>query len=890
MNRINTLLLAALLSATAACANDLDRYNIAWDTPSENVSGTMPLGNGDVALNAWVEGGDLLLLLAKNDAWDENCILCKLGRVRVKLTPSPFVAGSPFRQELVLKNGEINITAGAAGAKVGLHIWVDANRPVIRMESKGEQPFTQQVSLETWRDKEYEVAAQVSDFFCGNPAYKTIVFPDVVAADQKNRILVYHHNHKPANDGYEITLKLQGMEHYQQKENHPLLGRTFGAAIKGTGLISVDARTLKSDKPAVNHLVSIYALTTHPATPKEWTAKLDALIHAADDVSLEKAYAKHVAWWEAFWGRSWVRMMQGEKDAVNPKKASPFEIARGYQLTRFMAACAGRGAQPIKFNGSVFSVGTPTDPDSRRWGGPGFWFQNTRHSYWPMMADGDFDLMEPWFRMYREALPFAKERVKRWYKHEGALFGETVMFWGAEASYHYGWTPFEKRSKPECELGYLTYYWQNNLEMIAMMLNYYAYTGDRDFLKNTLLPHADEVTKFYDLHYTKRDAQGKILFSPAQALETWHVAVNPLPEIVGLRSEMPRLLNLPESLTTPEQRARWKRLLDDAPPVPAGERRGKSVFLPADTFSAEANYENPELYGVFPYRLHGLGKPGLDIAINTFETRKYRQSFCWCQNETQAALLGLTEEVRKGLQSRASANAHAGSRFPTFWASSYDAVPDVDHGGNLQQALQFMLLQADGDKINLLPAWPKDWDVSFKLHAPQNTTVEGEVKNGELLNLKVTPNKRKKDVVVMPLKDPPPPPPVSLSLKKPATASSTAPQYFEKDAVDGNEETCWSCGPHQASGWLAVDLGAPTEVGRAVVKERFPMAKKYTIEAQLPDGSWNVLASGGAIGEWVENKFTPVKAQHFRVNILESGVTQDSPATVNIGEFELYAN
>ena len=30
--------------------------------------------------------------------------------------------------------------------------------------------------------------------------------------------------------------------------------------------------------------------------------------------------------------------------------------------------------------------------------------------------------------------------------------------------------------------------------------------------------------------------------------------------------------------------------------------------------------------------------------------------------------------------------------------------------------------EADG-KIYLLPAWPKDWDVDFKLHAPQQTLL-----------------------------------------------------------------------------------------------------------------------------------------------------------------------
>ena len=76
-------------------------------------------------------------------------------------------------------------------------------------------------------------------------------------------------------------------------------------------------------------------------------------------------------------------------------------MTRGYALQRYMLACAGRGAYPIKFNGSLFTVDTygrpgpagGLDADFRRWGGP-YWFQNTRLAYWPMLAAGDLDLMK----------------------------------------------------------------------------------------------------------------------------------------------------------------------------------------------------------------------------------------------------------------------------------------------------------------------------------------------------------------------------------------------------------------------------------------------------------------------------------------------------------------
>jgi hypothetical protein len=60
-----------------------------------------------------------------------------------------------------------------------------------------------------------------------------------------------------------------------------------------------------------------------------------------------------------------------------------------------------------------------------------------------------------------------------------------------------------------------------------------------------------------------------------------------------------------------------------------------------------------------------------------------------------------------------------------------------------------MLLQERGHKMLLFPAWPKDWNVSFKLHAAEGTTVEGVYQNGKLSSLHVTPGIRRKDLIQM---------------------------------------------------------------------------------------------------------------------------------------------
>ena len=51
-------------------------------------------------------------------------------------------------------------------------------------------------------------------------------------------------------------------------------------------------------------------------------------------------------------------------------------------------------------------------------------------------------------------------------------------------------------------------------------------------------------------------------------------------------------------------------------------------------------------------------------------------------------------------------------------------------------------------KIRLLPAWPAGWDVEFKLHAPDQTTVEGALRQGQLTELTIIPESRRQDLII----------------------------------------------------------------------------------------------------------------------------------------------
>jgi len=946
-------LFAATASAVFAAEADpatgdwLDGCNVVWTSPSEGSSGSMPLGNGDLGLNLWVENsGDVVFYLSKTDAWDAHVRLLKLGRVRIKLDPNPFVEGAPFRQTLRLRQGQIEITGGEGREAVTLKVWVDANRPVVRIETEGPKPLAVQVALELWRTKEGPLEGRQGDAARGllGAPYPLVVPADTVVDGGSDCVAWYHRN---VSSGWPITMKVQGLEELVDPADDPLLHRTFGGAMVGDRFVTQGPTTLVSARPAVRQALAIYALTQVPATEAEWLEGLGQIIAADNAAGIESARQKHLAWWDAFWNRSWIRVsgaaagpgmtanelplrigagstggnqfhgsivgpmvfgralsdrevaelaagneekLAGDpaligrwtfdnlrdgtfanaagddlpakivgrvevvdapagkairldghgwvevadhpklrltractltarvawdassagdarildksqaatangylldtypgnslrmivepgtlihNNALKPGRwthvAATFDssgrqqlyvdgkpvaarsvggttasVSQGYALQRFINACGGRGAMPIKFNGSIFTVDAMgSDGDYRRWGSC-FWWQNTRFAYWPMPACGDFDLIEPLFAMYRDALPLSRATTRAYYGHDGAFFGETIYFWGTPCNDDFGWN---RGNQPQSLMinQYIRRVWQGGLELSMMMLDRYDYTQDRQFAAEYLLPLADAVITFYDEHYP-RETDGTLRIDPAQACETWWTAVNPMPEVAGLRAVLDRLVHLPDDLATGAQRERWTRLAGQLPPLPTRDLDGQPVLAPAQEFSNRRNCENPELYAIFPYRLYGVGRDDLKMARRSFEARGVKGSRGWQQDPVQSALLGQADQAARFVVQR-FASKDQGSRFPAFWGPNFDWTPDQCHGGNAMLGLQAMLLQPCGQKLLLLPAWPKGWDVSFKLHAPKNTTIEGIYRAGQWEQFKVTPESRAGDVV-----------------------------------------------------------------------------------------------------------------------------------------------
>jgi len=746
------LVLPMLLSAREdnfARAND-----VTWNSLGTNENNSMPIGNGDIALNVWTEqNGDIVLLLAKSDAWSENGQLLKLGRVRVKLTPNPFVSAASFTQTLRLESGDIQLRSG----KNAVHIWADANHAVVHLEVKTAQPVELAARSEVWRVKKYHLdqkaVFQDGFFEFGNDPDGLTFDPDTVLPVRKNQVSWCHFNSRSI---YPLVFEKEHLESLLPKYPDPILHRCFGVTIAGDGLVSTDNQTLKSTGASRSCRLDLYALTRQTDTPEAWQAALSHEIDSVNAVKLKTAWAAHQQWWTDFWNRSWIHL------TGTPQAA---RVSQGYIMQRYMTACAGRGSQPVKFNGSLFTVGHDLpegvsssernwDPDYRTWGAC-FWNQNTRLLYWPLLATGDYDLLAPWFNMYVQALPLLKDRTRQYFHHDGAACLETMYFWGLPNINDFGW------NNPGVDLQseWMRYHIQGGLEVLAQMLDYFDYTQDAAFARNSLVPFADAVVTFYDQHWS-RGSDGKILFSPSQSIETYQrTAVNPTPDIAGLMSTLPRLLSLPSGLASQAQVDSWTKELKDLPPIPIGataqgklpprgqgDPDGIPTILPAQKYDGTKNAENPELYTVFPYGIYGVGKPNLERARNTYRARLFRMSHCWGQDGFEAAMLGLTDEAKRVVNDELA--FYGTQQFRWFWRKS-DWTPDMDDGGSGMITLQLMLMQCDNKRIQLLPAWPQDWTADFKLHAPYQTTVEGHVEHGKVTKLKVTPSVRAKDVIVL---------------------------------------------------------------------------------------------------------------------------------------------
>ncbi len=757
--KISISIFFIILWVVQVTAQSISDYNIIWNTQSKNSSESMPCGGGDIGVNVWVENGDILFYFSRSGTFDENNTLLKLGRVRIKLSPNPF-EGEFFRQELKLEDGHIIIQGKNNDAFSDIRIWADVFNPVINVDIANNKKLKAEVFYENWRYQDRLLRKSEGN----QNSYKWAVPKDLVTKKDEisfegDKILFYHKN--IGETVFDATVKQQGLEQVKGQIFNPLENLTFGGFIEAKGLkpagvsegiytdVDYKAWKLESIQPQKDIHLKIQLHTGQTTNLVNWKQALYKPI--------QSDLKKNIAWWKSFWDRSFIHIQFANKNDKG------FEIARNYQLFRYMLGCNAYGQYPTKFNGGLFTydpvhIDTTFQftPDFRKWGGGTHTAQNQRLVYFPMLNSGDTDMMTSQFEFYNRILPVAELRSKVYWEHGGACFTEQIENFGLPNPSEYGWKRPDDFDKGMEYNAWLEYQWDTALEFCFMILEDNRYTG-KDISK--YLPLIESTLRFFDEHYQylakqrgrkALNEEGKLVLYPGSACETYKMAYNATSTIAALQTVGNRLLEIPQIQADTTKRRYFAEFVNKIPDIQIREIDGHKTISPAWLWERINNVETPQLYPVFPWGIYGVGKPDLDIALNTWkydkDVIKFRSHVGWKQDAIWAARLGLVEEAKDLVIKKLESSK---TRFPTFWGPGYDWTPDHNWGGSGMIALQEMLMQTDGDKILLLPCWDKSWDVHFKLHAPYNTTIECKLEKGKVTLLKVLPKEREKDVVLL---------------------------------------------------------------------------------------------------------------------------------------------
>ena len=361
-----------ILTVHPIIAQRISEYNVVWNTPSLHSGGSMPLGNGAMGMNVWVEeGGDLLFYLSRTDAMSEVNRLMKLGRIRVALSPNPFDKGNPFAQTLLLNDGVIEIKAGKDGQQAIVRLFMDTSHDVAYLTYEGKIPRKITVTAESWRKKPHVItndesaSAYIISSFPPNLRFEESA--DIFLTD-KNALTWCHYNR--GTQLFDLTMRHQDKSAYAKNFPDPISNRIFGVYMTGKEFIKTSDSTFSTQSAVKQASLKIASHSEQAPSIDEWSRQIKAIDKKSNATT---ALNNSKKWWAEFWNRSYIYIHIPDDPDFG------FRLTQGYILQRYMAAGSGRAKFPIKFNGSIFTTDpqyTNKDsgfgPDFRNWGNE-FW-------------------------------------------------------------------------------------------------------------------------------------------------------------------------------------------------------------------------------------------------------------------------------------------------------------------------------------------------------------------------------------------------------------------------------------------------------------------------------------------------------------------------------------
>ena len=465
------------------------------------------------------------------------------------------------------------------------------------------------------------------------------------------------------------------------------------------------------------------------------------LAEAQDYVSLK---AEHIADYTALYDRASVRI--------------PYE-PKGLTLPERLAALAD-GGEDVALYLLLFNYGRYLTIASSRAGGQatnlqGIWNDllcppwhcnytlniNTEMNYYPTLTVGLTELYEPLLRMIREMSVMGEKTARVIYGKEGFVSHHNSDLWRMT---------YPSRGETKW------LYWPMSAGWLCRhLMEYYEYTLDRDFLKDTAYPIMRRAAVFYHSMLSE-DKDGYLIMSPSTspencfyergeecgAAETSTMTMSIIRELFGNLLTSAELLGERDGFLTAVAEAK-ERLL----PLRVGEKGDLVEWYTDEEWTDPEHRHTSHLYALYPANeITPDETPALAEACRT--TLRYRGDYgtgwslgwkiCfWASLFDGDHALRLVKNQLAPVDATVVSYDKAGGTYPNL----LDAHPPFQIDGNFgaTAGIASMLMQTRRNKLLLLPALPSSWrDGEVKgLRAKGNLTVSFSWRDGELVDYQI---------------------------------------------------------------------------------------------------------------------------------------------------------
>ncbi len=647
-------------------AGAMSKQDIVFNSPNTNPLYGLTVGNGRVGAIAWSQNG-LTMQVSGVDTSQQTAF--SAGLVNLATTPGMDTGYTQFQQRLSLYDGLLTTTYDANRT---VTIFGSPNSELIGIHVSDARTNVSSISIDLslWNLANLQNAGNVPDL----NTWKTVTaYADDTGA---------------------------GISRGQTDANH--FGYTLAATVDGaaftTQMVSGSDVRL-SITPSASYTIWIASATRLNAPDNDSVTQAKTLLSGAKAAGYSVTLAQYEAFWHAFWAKSFVQYSNAGGDADYLENA--------YYLATYMIGAGAYGNYPFHFINGVFRA----TQDNTKWSNA-YWYWNQRDVYNSFLAADHPDVMSVFNDMYSRNLG-ALESFTMTHFGFGGLWVPETMGWNGNADGTVG-------------SDYTKNIYSTGTEAAENMYAQYQYTGDANYLSQTVYPFMKGVVTFYQNKLSYDGAGGQYYMASSNAHETYWNVKNAITDLAAVRTLFPIAIQTAQALNVDgDLTAQWQKIVANLAPYPTDG----TVYLPHDPPTVPtSNDENVACELIWPYGVTGIGAPDYAMAVATWNARPFPYGNVWANDAIQAARLGLGDQANQGMKTMLQRYQN----YPNGMTNNTNGV--FEYLGVHMSTMNESLLQSYNEQIRVFPALPSDSSLvtRFTLAAKGGFLVTSEREAGDV--------------------------------------------------------------------------------------------------------------------------------------------------------------